>query len=153
MDYDVNHLCKIFHVSLVTSSCDPPERMSLVLSPCALLQNCSADLLGPPPMGKSITVVVDYFSIFVEGAILKCTIKAKIIEAISPVFARFGVLFSLRTDKGRQLKSVSPQLMSVSPHCCTEDMTVKSFSEWKWPSTALMLWVLVKEKQQGNLRS
>lgn len=39
MDYDVNHLCRIFHVSLLTSSCDPPERMSCVLPPCALLHD------------------------------------------------------------------------------------------------------------------
>ena len=47
---------------------------------------------GPLPTGESITVVVDYFSRFAAGAIYKSTIQAKIIEAIFPIFARFGVL-------------------------------------------------------------
>ena len=54
---------------------------------------------------ESILVVVDYFSRFVEVAILKSTTSTKIIEAISPMFARFGVPFSLRTDNGPQFVS------------------------------------------------
>ena len=50
-------------------------------------------------------MVVDYFSRFLEVAILKSTTSAKIIEAISPTFGRFGVLFSLRTDNGPQFVS------------------------------------------------
>ena len=38
-------------------------------------------------------------------AIFKSTTSAKIIEAISPMFARFGVPFSLRTDNGPQFVS------------------------------------------------
>ena len=38
-------------------------------------------------------------------AILKSTTSAKIIEAISPMFSRFGVPFSLRTDNGSQFVS------------------------------------------------
>ena len=45
-------------------------------------------------------MVVDYFSRFLEVAILKSTTSAKIIEALSPIFARFDVPFSLRTDNG-----------------------------------------------------
>ena len=36
---------------------------------------------------------------------MKSTTIAKIIEAISPMFARFGGPFSLRTDKGPQFVS------------------------------------------------
>ena len=50
--------------------------------------------------GESISVVVDYYSRFLEVAILKSTTSAKVIEAITPMFARFGVPFSLRTDNG-----------------------------------------------------
>ena len=49
--------------------------------------------------------MVDYFSRFVEVAILKSNTSTKIIEAISPMFARFGVPFSLRTDNGPQFVS------------------------------------------------
>ena len=50
-------------------------------------------------------MLVGYFSRFIEVAIFKSTTSAKIIEAISPTFARFGVPFSLRTDNGLQFVS------------------------------------------------
>ena len=105
MDKDVEQLYKVCHGCQVTSRYDPPEPMSRVLPPSAPWQDCSADLLGPLLNGESIWVLVDYFSRFVEVAILKSTTSAKIIEAISPVFARFGQLFSLRTDNGPQFVS------------------------------------------------
>ncbi|KAL9971363.1 hypothetical protein ACROYT_G023876, partial [Oculina patagonica] len=105
MDKDVEKVCRTCHGCQVTSGCDPPEPMSRVLPPNAPWQDCSADLLGSLPTGESILVVVDYFSRFVEVAILKSTTSTKIIEAISPMFARFGVPFSLRTDNGPQFVS------------------------------------------------
>lgn len=50
-------------------------------------------------------MLVDYFSRFVEVAILKSTTSAKIMEATSPMFARSGVPFSLGTDNGPQFVS------------------------------------------------
>ena len=105
MDRDVENLCKICHGCQVTSNCDPPDPVSRVLPPSAPWQDCAADLLGPLPTGESIPVVVDYYSRFLEVAILKSTTSAKIIEAIAPMFARFGVPFSLRTDNGPQFVS------------------------------------------------
>ena len=97
MDKDVGNSCKVCHGCQVTSSCDPPDPMSRVLPPSAPWQDCSADLLGPLPIGESILVVVDYYRRFLEVAILRSTRSTKIIEAITPMFARFGVPFSLRT--------------------------------------------------------
>ena len=42
--------------------------------------------------------VIDYYSRLLEDAILKSTTSAKIIEAITPMFARFSAPFSLRTE-------------------------------------------------------
>ena len=50
-------------------------------------------------------MVVDFYGRFLEVAILKSTTSAKIIEAITLMFARFGVPFSLRTDNGPQFVS------------------------------------------------
>ena len=50
-------------------------------------------------------MVVDYFSRFLEVAVLKSTTSAKIIQAIHPIFARFGVPYSLQTDNGPQFGS------------------------------------------------
>ena len=105
MDRDVENLCKICHGCQVMSSCDPPDPMSRVLPPSAPWQDCAADLLGPLPTGESILVVVDYYSRFLEVAFFKSTTSAKIIEAIAPMFVRFGVPFSLRTDNGPQFVS------------------------------------------------
>ena len=82
-----------------------PEPMSRVLPPTAPWQDISVDLLGPLPTGESILVVVDYFSRFLEVAILKSTTSAKIIESIHPIFAWFGVPHSLWTDNGPQFVS------------------------------------------------
>ena len=105
MDKDVENLCKVCHGCQVTSSCDPPDPMSRVLPPSAPWQDCSADLLGPLPTGESVLVVVDYYSRFLEVALLKSITSTKIIEAITHMFARFGVPFSLRTDNGPQFVS------------------------------------------------
>ena len=51
-------------------------------------------------------MVVEYYSGFLEVAILKSTTSAKIIEVITPMFARFGVPLSLRTDNEPQLVCV-----------------------------------------------
>ena len=80
MDKDVENLC---HGCQVTSSCDPPDRMSRVLPSSAPWQDYSADLLGPLPTGESILVVVDNYSRFLEVAILKSTTSAKIIKAMT----------------------------------------------------------------------
>ena len=98
MDKEVEKFCKVCHGCQVTSGFNPPEPMSRVLPPSAPWQDCGADLLGPLPTGESILVVIDYYSRFLEVAILKSTASAKVIEALAPMFARFGFPFSLRTD-------------------------------------------------------
>ena len=100
MDSDVEKLCKACHGCQVVGEFRAPEPMSRVLPPTAPWQDISADLLGPLPTGESILVVVDYFSRFLEVSVLKSTTSAKIIEAIHPIFARFGVPYSLRIDNG-----------------------------------------------------
>ena len=83
----------------------PPEPMSPVLPPSAPGQDCCVDLLEPLPTGECILVIVDYFSRFVYVAILKTTTRTKLIETISPMFARFGVPLSLLTENGPQFVS------------------------------------------------
>ena len=100
MDKEVEKFCKVCHGCQFTSGFNPPEPMSRVLPPSAPWQDCGADLLGPLPTGESILVVIDYYSRFLEVAILKSTTSAKVIEALAPMFARFGFPFSLRTDNG-----------------------------------------------------
>ena len=85
MDSDVKKLCKVCHGCQVVSGYGPPEPMSRVVPP--------------------ILVVVDYYSRFYEVAILRKTTSADVIKAISPMFARFGIPYSLRIDNGPQFVS------------------------------------------------
>ena len=85
MDKDVEELCKRCHGCQVTSSYGPPEPMCRVLPPSAPWQDCNVGLLGPLPTGETIWVVIDYFSRFLEVAIMKCTTSSKVIEAMTPM--------------------------------------------------------------------
>lgn len=105
MDKDAEMVCKAYPGCQVTSSYDLPDPMSRVLPPSAPWQDCSADLLGFLATGESILAVVDHFSRFFEVAVLRSTTSTKIIEAMAPIFALFGIAFSLRTDNGPQFVS------------------------------------------------
>ena len=50
-------------------------------------------------------MVVDYFSRYFEVVTLRSTSSARIIESLKPIFARFGVPHTLKTDNGPQLVS------------------------------------------------
>jgi len=69
----------------------PPKPMSCLLLPTAPWQNICVNLSRPLPIVESILVVVDYFSRFVLVAVFRSTKSTKIIEAIKPTFAQFGV--------------------------------------------------------------
>ena len=98
-------LCKTCHCCRVVGQFGAPEPLSRFVPSTAPRQDISADLLGPLPTGKSILVVVDCFSRFFKVAVLKSTTSAKIIGAIHPKFAQFGVPCSLWTHNGPQLVS------------------------------------------------
>ena len=49
--------------------------------------------------------MIDYYSRFFEVAILGKTISAEVVKAIFPMFVRFGIPDSLRTDNGPQFAS------------------------------------------------
>ena len=61
--------------------------------------------MGPLPTGESILEVIDFYGSFLEAAILKSTTSVKVIEAPSPMFARFGFPFCSRTDNGPEFIS------------------------------------------------
>ena len=102
MDSDMEKLCKTCRDCQVVGEFGAPELMSRVVPPTAPCPDVSADVIRPLPTGESILVLMDYFSRFLEVAVLKSTTTAKIIEAIHPIFARLRVPNSLRTDNGSQ---------------------------------------------------
>ena len=83
----------------------PPEPMARAFPPSGPWEDCAADILGPLPSGESLLVVVDYLSRYFEVVILRSTSSTWIIEGLKPIFARFGVPRTLKTDNGPQLVS------------------------------------------------
>jgi len=105
MDADAEKLCKSCHGCQAVSEYAPPEPMARVFPPSGPWEDCAADILGPLPSGESLLVVVDYFSRYFEVVILRSTSSTRIIESLKPIFARFGVPHTLKTDNGPQLVS------------------------------------------------
>lgn len=105
MDAQAERLCKTCHGCQTVGASTPPEPLQRVVPPSGPWQDCAADLLGPLPTGEHLLVIVDYYSRYFEVVIMRSTTSTKVIQALQPIFARFGIPFSLRTDNGSQLVS------------------------------------------------
>ena len=105
MDSDAEKVCKSCHGCQVVGPYSPPEPMQRSEPPTGPWQDLAIDLLGPLPSGENVLVVVDYFSRFYEIAVMRSTTTRKIIEAVSPMIARHGVPFSIKSDNGPQFVS------------------------------------------------
>ena len=63
-------------------------------------KDCAINLVEPLPSGESILVIVEYFGRFFEIALLKSVTSDRIICALRPNFARFGLPILLKNDNG-----------------------------------------------------
>ena len=77
-----------------------PEPMARADAPSGPWQDCAADILGPLPSGENLLVIMDYYSRYFEVVILRSTTSTKVIVSLQPIFARFGVPHTLKTDNG-----------------------------------------------------
>ena len=105
MDADAEKLCRKCHGCQVIGEPNKPEPHFRVVPPSGSWKDCAINLLRSLPSGESILVIVDYFNRFFEIAILKSVTSDKIICALRPNFARFGLPISLRNNNGPQLVS------------------------------------------------
>ena len=87
------------------SQCSAPEPMQRTKFPDEPWQDVAMDLLGPLPNGENILVVVDYYSRFVEFAIMKSTTSEKVIFELERIFSVHGLPHSMKTDNGPQFIS------------------------------------------------
>ena len=83
----------------------PPEPMQRVEPPSGPWQDVAIDVLGPFPSGENLLVVVDYYNRFFEVVVMRTTTSQKMIEALTPIFTRYGYLFSLKLDNAPQFVS------------------------------------------------
>ena len=105
MDKDVEKFRRVCHGFQVTSGFDPQSRCPAFFLQVLLGGLWSRSTRTPTHRRESILVVINNYIRFLEVAFMKSTISAKIIEALTPMFARFGFPFSLRTDNGPQFVS------------------------------------------------
>ena len=104
VDTEAERLCRKCHGCQVTGEPIKPEIIHRVVPPSGPWQDCSCDILGPFPSGEYIFVIVDYFSHY-EIAMLKSVTTEKVIVALIPIFSRFELPLTLRTDNGQQFNS------------------------------------------------
>ena len=105
MDRDTEKVVRTCHECQIVSQCSAPEPMQRTKFPDEPWQDVAMDLLGPLPNGENILVVVDYYSRFVEFAIMKSTTSEKVIFELERIFSVHGLPHSMKTDNGPQFIS------------------------------------------------
>ena len=105
IDHDAAQVCKSCHGCQVVGEFCAPEPMQRVEPPSGPWQDVAIDVLGPLPSGENLLVVVDYYRRFFEVVIMHSTTYRKMIEALTPIFTRYGYPFSLKSDNAPQFVS------------------------------------------------
>lgn len=105
LDSEVEQLVKRCKECLLVSSAGPPEPLVRTKMPDKPWVHIAIDFMGPLPSGHNLLVMVDYFSRFVEVAIMK-EITAKLtVQALHECFCRYGIPESIKSDNGPQFTS------------------------------------------------
>jgi len=105
MDKEVEAFCRQCMSCQLVSNSDPPAPIIPTKMPDGPWRFCSIDLLGPLPDGRSVVVIVDYFSRTFEFSFLKSVKAEKIILFLERVFSCYGFPELLRSDNGPQFVS------------------------------------------------
>ena len=96
IDHDAAQVCKSCHGCQVVGEFCAPEPMQRVEPPSEPWQHVAIDILDTLPSGENVLVVVDYYSLFFEVVIMHSTTSRKMIEALTPIFTRYGYPFNLK---------------------------------------------------------
>ena len=115
IDRDAEVLCRqCFSCQLVGTN-GPSVPITPTKMPSGPWQFCSMDLVGPLPDGRSIVVVIDYFSRLFEFSFLRSTKADKVVSFLEGVFALYGYPEMLRSDNGPQF--ISQEFQSYLTQC------------------------------------
>ena len=102
IDHVAAQVCKSCHGCQVVGKFCAPKPMQRVEPPSGPWQDVAIDVLGPLPSGENLLVVVDYYRRFFEVVIMHSTTSRKMIEALTPIFTRYGYPFCLKSDNAPQ---------------------------------------------------
>ena len=105
MDSDAEKVCRSCPGCQGVGEFCQPEPMQRVEPPSGPWQDVAIDVCGPLPSGESLLVVVDYYSRFFEVVVLRTTTSQRMIEALMPIFTRYGYPFSLKSDNAPKFLS------------------------------------------------
>ena len=102
---DTEKLCNSCHGCQAVSEYFAPEPIAQADPPSGPWQDCTADILGPLPSEENLLVIMDCYSRYFEVVILRSTSSTKVIDNLKPIFTRFGVPHTLKTDNRPQFIS------------------------------------------------
>lgn len=102
IDKSVENYVKKCHGCLMVSLPNKPEPLKIREHPSSCFEEVALDLLGPLPDGRSILVVVDWYSKFKLVEFLTKTTTKDIIRVIMQMFLRFGFPAKITSDNGPQ---------------------------------------------------
>lgn len=105
IDKDCERYVRSCHGCQLVSTPDFPEPMKRTTLPSQAWQDIAMDFLGPLPSGHTFLVIIDYYSRYFEVEIMKKTTSGETIRRVKPIFARYGLPTSIRTDNGPQFAS------------------------------------------------
>ena len=115
IDKEAENLCRQCMSCQLVGSSVPPTPITPTKLPDSPWKFCSVDLLGPIPDGRSIIIVIDYYSRLFEAGFLGSTKTGKVVSFLENVFARYGYPEMLRSDNGPQF--VSSEFQSYLAEC------------------------------------
>lgn len=105
IDRDAEKECRTCHGCQLVAQPSNPEPIKRFEMPTLPWQDTATDLLGPMPGGEYILAIVDYYSRYVEVAVMKSITTAKVIQCLNQIFATHGYPLTLKTDNGPQFIS------------------------------------------------
>lgn len=118
IDKEAEVLCRQCLPCQLVNNNDPPTPINPTKLPQGPWRFCSIDLLGPLPDGRSVVVIIDYYSRLFETSFLRSTKTEKVIAFLESIFALYGYPEMLRSDNGPQF--VSQEFQSFLAECGTK---------------------------------
>jgi transposase InsO family protein len=105
MDRAIEQWSKACYGCQLVSQPEKVEPMTRTELPSRPWEHLAADFLGPLPSGDYIFAIVDYYSRWIDLAVMKSTTAEKMVDSLKQIFSTHGLPVSITTDNGPQFVS------------------------------------------------